>query len=150
MELQQSKWKGSEGTSELVLLMEFITTSPGAHIYSSNPYLDMEAKCTSTRRPSFQGNYGETDNLHVQIWCSCFAVCGNCSNHHFSKIVKTTSRQVPEQICIIFVSLQVVSRDQIFNPLLNCLDIRLCKCKFIIPYQIFRILSNTYKQSELC
>lgn len=67
MELQQSKGKGSEGTSELALLMEFITTSPtGAHIYS-NPYLDMEAKCTSTRSSSFQGNYGETDNLHVQI-----------------------------------------------------------------------------------
>jgi len=48
--------------------MEFITTSPTwTHIYSSNPYLDMEAKCTSTRSSSFQGNYGGTDDLHVQI-----------------------------------------------------------------------------------
>jgi len=71
MELQQSKEKGSEGASEseLDLLMEFITTSPTwAHIYSSNPYLvDMEPKCTTTRSSSFQGNYGGTHHLHLQI-----------------------------------------------------------------------------------
>ncbi|KAK7412950.1 hypothetical protein VNO78_04737 [Psophocarpus tetragonolobus] len=60
--------KGSEGTSELDLLMEFITSSPTwPHIYGSNPYLDMEAKCTSTHSPSFQGNYGGTYLLHVQV-----------------------------------------------------------------------------------
>jgi len=52
----------------------------------------------------------------------------------FANSSKTKLRQIPEQICVIFVSFQVVSRNQIFNPLLNCLHIRLCKCKLIIAY----------------
>lgn len=40
-------------------------------------------------------------------------------------IISTTSCQVPEHVRVILVSFEIVSGDQIFNPLLNCLEVRL-------------------------
>lgn len=67
---------------------------------------------------AFTYTFVSTNNLSLLFAAATASI-------HWVIIKWATSRQVPEQIGVIFVSFQIVSSDQIFDALLYCLEIRL-------------------------
>lgn len=103
-------------------LMDWIIISPMCvHIYGSSLYLSKNTsisffKAFTKRRSTF------ASSKIILSFC-----CFQQPHWPHPTVHSSSSSQVLEQIWIVFVSFQVISRDQVFDSFFNCLNIRLHK-----------------------
>ena len=120
--LQDSPTEAPHRITESVTILHH-----GCSIYNCWPPIPGSKEKNGQAFSDHQGHIKPSTNMSATSTPPLCASSGSKS-HHFiwqNGIIKATSSQVPEHVRVIFVSFQIISGDQIFNPLLNCLEVRL-------------------------